>query len=284
MAKQSPERAVDAHYGRRDLGEAILQGLRAAGKDPDALAPEDLAPVDHFHLRGQAATLELARRVAAGFPSGLSSETRIVDVGGGIGGAARTLAGTFGCQTAVLDLTEAYCRVGEMLTKRTGLEDRVTFQHGSALAMPFSDGSFDVAWTEHSSMNIEDKERLYAEIFRVLRPGGRLALHEIMAGPVSSIYFPVPWATGPETSFLQPPEAIRRVLAETGFQEVVWVDVTAPAMAWLQERIAAAQSGVMPPLGVHLILGDEFRVMFGNVLRNIRENRLAVIQAVFDRP
>jgi SAM-dependent methyltransferase len=219
-ARAAAPHAVDAHYGRKDVGETILAGLRAAGKNLDALTPDDLAPVDHFHLRGKEATLELARR--AGITRGL----RVLDVGGGIGGAARTLASTFGCTVTVLDLTEEYCRVGETLTGLVGLSHLVTSRHGSSLAMPFEDGTFDLVWTEYSSMNVAEKEQLYSEIHRVLPSGGRLALHEIMAGPVQPIHFPVPWARDPAISFLRPPEEVRSLLARAGFREVEWVDVT----------------------------------------------------------
>jgi SAM-dependent methyltransferase len=140
----------------------------------------------------------------------------VLDVGGGLGGPARTLARELGCRVTVLDLTEAYCRMGEELTRRTGLAGQVEFRHGTALQMPFADAAFDVVWTQHSSMNVEDKERLYREIQRVARPGGRLAIHEIMAGAASPVHFPVPWAGDPSLSFLRPAEAVRRLLAGLG--------------------------------------------------------------------
>jgi MPBQ/MSBQ methyltransferase len=164
----------------------ILASVRTADKDPEGLTPDDLAPATEFHTGGTEATLELARR------AGLRAGLRVLDVGGGLGGPARTPGSEFGCRVTVLDLTEEYCRAGELLTARTGLGDQVTFQHGDALTMPFPNGDFDVAWAQHSSMNIADKERLYREIHRILRPGGRLALHEIMAGPIQPIHFPVP--------------------------------------------------------------------------------------------
>lgn len=277
MAEQPPVRWVDEHYGRRDLGEAILAGLRAAGKRFEAVTPDDLAPVDHFHVRGKAATLELAR--LAGVTRGL----RVLDVGGGIGGAARTLAGGSGCAVTVLDLTEEYCRVGEMLTGLTGLSDLVTFRCGSALEIPEASGSFDLVWTEHSSMNIADKERLYAEIYRILRPGGRLALYEIMAGPVTPIHLPVPWARTPAISFLRSPEEIRTVLMDTNLQEVARVDVTDLSLTWFRERVTPAEAS-LPPLGVHLLLGEDFTAMFRNMVRNLEENRVKILQAVFERP
>jgi SAM-dependent methyltransferase len=149
--------------------------------------------------------------------------------------------------------------------------------------MPYPDASFDAAWAQHSSMNIADKGRLYGEIHRVLRPDGRLALHEILAGPVSPIYLPVPWARRPELNHLCPPEDVRELLEETGFEELTWIDETAPALRWHQERLAALPEKP-PPLGLHLVLGDDLGEMFRNQVRNHEERRISIVQAVFERP
>jgi ubiquinone/menaquinone biosynthesis C-methylase UbiE len=280
MADRQVDRGVSGHYTPADVEAAfrsVLDGLRAAGKDPEALTPDDLAPVDQFHSRGKAATLELARL------AGLRGGERVLDVGGGVGGPARTLAAEFGCTVTVLDLTEAYCRIGERLTELTGLGDRVSFRHGSAYEMPFDDAAFDVAWTQHSSMNMEDKERLYAEIRRVLRPGGTLVLHEVMAGPVQPIDFPAPWASDPSISFLRPPEEIRSLLRGLGFAERTWLDTTQQSLEWIRERVAAAAGPTPPPLGPHLLIGQTLGVAFRNMLRNLEEQRLVVVEAVFER-
>ena len=147
-------KSLNAHYGGRDLAAAILTALRATGKESGVLRPDDLAAIDQFHTRGKEATLELAQL------AGLTSGLRVLDVGGGLGGPARTLAAELACDVTVLDLTEDYCRVGEMLTARTGLSQRVRFQIGSALEIPFPAEHFDTIWTQHSSMNIDDKARL----------------------------------------------------------------------------------------------------------------------------
>ena len=275
----SPDYAgsLNAHYTRADLADALLNGLRAAGKDLDTLTPLDLAPADQFHTGGWDATLDLARMAELG------PGMRVLDVGGGIGGPARTLAAEFGCTVTVLDLTEEFCRVGERLTAMTGLADRVTFRHGSALDMPYDDESFDVVWTQHSSMNIEDKERLYGGARRVLRPGGRLALHEVMAGPVQPIHFPAPWASDLSISFLRPPDEIRSLLSELGFREVAWVDVTDRALEFMRRLRAATQPGAAPPaLGLHLIMPNTAE-RFANQTRNVEEDRVRIIEAVFER-
>jgi SAM-dependent methyltransferase len=271
-------RAVEEHYGRSGLGPAILEALRATGKNPDALATGDLAPVDHFHTRGLEGTLELARL------AGIERGVRVVDVGGGIGGAARVLARELGCRVTVVDLTEEFCRVGEDLTRRVGLSDRVEFRHGSALEMPLADAAFDVAWTQHASMNVSDKRGLYREIRRVVRPGGRLAMHEIMAGVVRPIHFPVPWAREPAISFLWSPDSTRQLVGEVGFRELVWQDQSAMSAEWFRRRAATSVAGTgPPPLGVHLLLGTDFNRMIANQVRNLDEDRIRIVMATWER-
>lgn len=272
-------RALSAHYGPPDLGARILAALAAAGKDPEALTLEDLAPVDQFHIRGREATLELARL------AGLEPRMHVLDVGGGLGGPARTLAREVGCRVTVLDLIEAYCRVGTELTRRTRLADRVAFRRGDALRMPFAAGSFDAVWTQHSSMNIEDKERLYREVARVLRRGGRLALHEIMQGARAPVHFPVPWAREPSLSFLRPAAAVRTLLGDLGFAELSWLDVSGASLEWFRRQARAAERAPgAPRVGLQLLLGEDFVPMLENQRRNLEEGRIAVVMAVWGRP
>lgn len=184
---------IQQHYTRPDLGSLILAALEKAGKDINRLAPADLAPVDEFHIRGRAATLELARA------AGIDSTKQVLDVGSGVGGSSRCLAGEFGCRVTGIDLTDEYCRVAAMLSERIGLSALVSYRQGDALNLPFANDTFDVVWTEHAAMNIPNKPRLYREMYRVLKPGGTLAIYDILAGPSGPVLFPVPWARLPET-------------------------------------------------------------------------------------
>ena len=270
--------SLNAHYGRGDLLAAIEAGLAATGKT--ALTVDDLAPVDQFHSRGKDATLELLElaRVEPGM--------RVLDVGGGIGGPARLLAHVNRCRVTVVDLTEEFCRVGEALTKRVGLDALVEFRHGNALALPFPDASFDLAWTQHSTMNIADKARLFRELARVLSPGGRLAMHEVMAGPEQPAHFPVPWARTAEISFLVTADEFRRHATAAGLREQTWRDASTESLEWFRARtnaLRAATGAPRPPLGLHQILGEDFPAMIANVARNLEERRVAVAMGVWTR-
>ena len=259
-----------SYWEREGLERAILDALAATGKDVNALTVADLAPADHFHGGGKSATDRLARM--AGFKAGM----RVLDVGGGLGGPARTLAVEHGCHVTVVDLTESYVRTGQALTARLNLSDRVVHRVGDALALDVP-GPFDVVWTQNSGMNIEDKERLYAGFGRVLGPGGMLVIQEPMAGPVQPVIFPVMWARDPSTSFLRTPAAMRAVMEQAGFHVVAWEDATADA--------AGPSSGAPAPAHSipRIVMGDALEEIAQAGQRNRDERRIVMIQAVLRR-
>jgi SAM-dependent methyltransferase len=216
MAAEDRAQRVNEHYGRRDLYEVILHELRKAGADPAHPSTNDLAAFDHFHGGGKAATLGLLEM--ADLPHGV----RILDVGGGYGGPARTLAELLDANVTVLDLTEEFIRVGQKLTELTSLMDKVSHQQGDAQHLPFPDASFDVVWSQNATMNLPDKASFIREAYRVLRRGGRLAVQDVMAGPVQPILFPVPWAHDASMNFLRSEPDTRAMVEAAGFRVVTW--------------------------------------------------------------
>ena len=269
--------SVQAHYTRSDLGSVILAALEKVGKDLNRLTPEDLAPIDEFHIRGRAATLELAQAAS------VDSTKRVLDVGSGVGGTSRCLAGEFGCRVTGIDLTDEYCRTAAMLSERIGLAELIDYRQGDATNLPFPDASFDIVWTEHVAMNIPDKPKLYREMHRVLKPGGTLAIYDILAGPAGPVLFPVPWARTPESSFLATPDELRMLLEKSGFKVAVWSDTSDAARAWFVALAEKIRKEGMPPLGFHVLLGSDFQAMAQNQRRNLEEARIVLAQIVARR-
>ena len=262
-------RAANDYWGRAGLDRAIVDALTAAGKDLSALTIDDLAPADQFHGGGKPATERLAR--LAGLLPGL----RVLDVGGGLGGAARTLAAQFGCSVTLVDLTESYVNAGRALTTLVDLEDKVTHRLGNALALHDDGSPYDVVWTQNSGMNIEDKARLYAGFSRMLRPGGILAFQEPMAGPGGPPVFPLMWARDAAASFLLPPDEMRAVIERAGFRLRAWDDVTVET---------GKAGGAIPPHSIQrIVMGEALDAITRAGQRNRDEGRIVMIQAVFER-
>jgi len=272
------------HYEQAGLLQRILAGLKALGKDLGSLTHEDLAAADEFHSNGRAATRSLAE--FSQIPAG----SKVLDVGSGLGGPARYLAATSGCDVTGIDLTPEFCAVANELSRLTGLADRTRFQVGDALELPFPQAQFDVVWTMQMQMNIQDKRRLYAGFARVLKPGGRFVCQDICAGNGEPIDLPVPWATRPGHSHLVDAETLRDLVHDAGLREVSWRDVTGEIVAARKAQQArtpapgAGAPGTNAPLGMHLVMGDQAAVKMANSARNTDAGRTLFIQGVFDKP
>lgn len=270
------DNAIQSHYGQEGLGDRILSALASAGKE--IRTPADTSTFDEFHIRGHEATLEI------GLLAELGRGMKVLDLGSGIGGPARTIAAEFGCRVTGIDLVDEYMRTAEMLTGMVGLGDKVTFRKGDMTDLPFDAGSFDRALTIHTQMNVRDKAKLFGEVSRVLPHGGRFALYEICAGPNSPVRFPVPWADDPSISFLITPVELREMLGREGFKELEWRDVSAKSLEWFRSEMearASAPEDAPPPLGLNLIMGPSFAEKLENVFKNLKEDRIRVVMGVF---
>ena len=266
---------VAHHYaGGTDIVAAIAESLRKAGKATDTLTAAELATVDEFHIRGRSATLELAEAM------NLAPDSQVLDIGSGLGGPARTLAEVHGCHVTGVDLTQAFCDAATTLSDWVGLGSRVMFRQGDATALPFVDKSFDAAMTIHVAMNIARKDLVYAEAKRVLKPGGRFAVYDVLQGEGGEVLYPVPWAREPSISHLATPDEMCSLLAAAGFRIIESQDSTEDGQRWFEAMAARMASGAVPAVTFQAFLGNDFPAMARNQVANLRDRRIRTVTFV----
>jgi sarcosine/dimethylglycine N-methyltransferase len=263
---------VRNHYRATGLTERLKTALTVLGPEDQQLTPQQLGALDQFHTRGLAATAELA--TLAGITAGML----VLDVGSGVGGPARFLAANYGCRVTGVDLSEPFVDAARYLTERTGQSGRVSFEIANALELPFDGGRFDVALLQHVAMNIDDRARLYREIRRVLKLGGRFATFDVVLNS-GEPHYPLPWARTPATSFLLTAAATREVIEPAGFRTLAWRDDTEAAKTWIA---ALRASGPPPSPNLGVVMGPDFTQLSANLGRNLMEGRLGILTAMFD--
>lgn len=269
----SAERDVVSHYARGDLITRLDAALAEDGVDPAHPTMESLAPYDHFHGRGFEATVQIADGLT------IRGTDRILDVGSGIGGPARYFAQRFGCDVTGIDLTAEYCDVARELTRRLGRNDKVRFEVGDALAMPFASASFDGAYSMNVAMNVAEKSALYREIRRVLKADAWLMLSELARGAGGDVNYPTPWASSAQTSFLATPDATREALVATGFEVVSLRDTLDEAFEYGARVRAMVERGEKPPhRAVALMHGTLALEAIANVARGLKNGALVPIE------
>jgi len=272
------ERRVEKHYTSEGITTRVLAAIRAASGPDVAITPDTLAPIDHFHGKGVVATEELAGALQP------KPGDHVLDIGCGIGGPARWIAAKYGCHVTGVDLTAEFCEAARELNSLCGLAGRVQILHGDALALPVPDNGFDRAYSQAALMNISDKPGVFREAFRVLHPGGTLALFLAGTGSAGEPYYPLPWAKTTAISFLAAPDEVGRDLEAAGFEIVYVRDIAATLAAEAADTVKRLEAEGLPSLGEHVVTGANAKEWRINVMRSVAEGRLSQIEALARKP
>lgn len=269
------DQAVSESYFHGNLLNAIQASIGKLGKTVDSVTVEDLGPVDEFHIGGRSATKSFLDQL------NFSNQDHILDVGCGLGGATRFVANTYGSRVTGIDLSQEYTETGKTLNNWVKLDKQITLQQGSALTMPFEGETFDGGFMLHIGMNIEDKAKLFSEIYRVLRPGATFGVYDIMRQNGGELSFPVPWATDKSTSKLATSDQYKQALSRAGFEVATENNRSEFALEFFKQMRAKTEANGGPaPLGLHTLMKESTPIKLKNMVDNIAAGYIAPVEII----
>ncbi len=161
--------ATDFYERHPISAQIILAKLESERGSLDGLRPDELFAHDQDHYGGLGANDALAKYAHIG------RDTRVVDFCAGLGGPARYFAHRYGAFVTGIELTPARVMGAAELTRRVRLEDRVQVIEGDVTNVSLPSASQDAVVSQEALLHVPDIARAFAEAYRLLRPGGRLA-------------------------------------------------------------------------------------------------------------
>lgn len=271
--------AISRHYSPGELLADIERGVITLCGSTDQVTTEQLARVDEFHIGGRQASMDFLDQLD------INASHQVLDIGCGLGGAARFVAERYGAVVEGVDLTAEFVDTGNVLCKWTGLDGQITLRCGDATDCGLPSASIDRAYLLHVGMNIPDKAALFAEVYRLLRPGGLFGVYDVMGSDGDGFAFPVPWAAEAAHSAVASPESYRQALASAGFERVTERDRREFALAFFAQLKQATDTGAgPPPLGLHLTMGRDALAKMDNMISNIQAGRISPVEMIARKP
>ncbi|MBL4772176.1 MAG: class I SAM-dependent methyltransferase [Alcanivoracaceae bacterium] len=271
----SYDKSVEEHYLHGNLLKTIEAALPDLGKTTENIGIEDLADVDEFHIGGRQATRNLIAKLV------FSGQSHVLDVGCGLGGTARYVVDKYNNCVTGIDLSREYVETGNDLSSWFDMEKNINLIHGSALAMPFEDETFDGGYMLHVGMNIADKAQLFKEIYRVLRPRTFFGIYDVMRQTGAELIYPVPWATDNSICKIAVSQEYKQTLSDAGFgvsKENNCLDFALDFFKRMREKSIA--NGALPPLGLHTLMQESATIQLNNLIENIEKGYIAPVEII----
>ena len=267
---------IENHYLKKGLYKDIVNRLKEQEINLNEVKRSDIAGADEFHVRGAAVSKELAENI------NLKGAT-VLDVGCGLGGPCRMLADEYNCQTTGIDLSNEYIMTAKKLSKLVKLDSKTSFVQGDATSLPFEDNTFDIVWTQHVQMNIPDKEKLYFEISRVLKPGGHFLYYDILKKGDGEVSYPMPWASKSDMSFLFKEKDMDGFLTKFKLTKEQSNDQTEAGIEYFDTLVNKLKEFGPPKMGLNVLMGETTMPKLMNIFGHLKSGELELKSGVYKK-
>jgi len=265
--------SVEQHYGNDGIVQRIVEALTQSGFDMENLDPDVLAGADEFHIGGREGTIQVASAI------NIDAEHQLLDVGCGIGGAARFFARSTGASVTGVDLTPEFVGAAIELTNLVGMSGQIDFKVGSATDLPFMDDTFDAVTMLHVGMNIADKDQMMSELARVCRPQGTILIYDVTITKKGDLPYPMPWSSTPQFSFPEPVENYEKAAAQAGLRHIGNSDHYDLAVKFFNDPPAAP-----PIVTLGHLMGPRMMQMKDNAAEAVNQGLISPVMMEFRVP
>ncbi len=262
-------------YHQPYLLERIESAIKNSGKSLENITSEDLAQLDEFHIGGRIATQHLIEQL------NFQPADTLLDIGCGLGGASRFVAINYGNSVTGIDATEDFVLTGNMINQWLNINHLVNLIHGDASKLVFKNGTYDGGFMLHVGMNIKQKETLFRQISRVLKPGSMFGIYDVMRTGKGNLAYPVPWAMKEQYSFLDSLENYITALESVGFKILDINNRKNFALAFFKKQKEKQEKGNLhQKIGLHLLMKEAASIKGRNLVKNIHANLISPFEII----
>lgn len=241
--------------------------------DKDApLRVEDITAFDQYHYQGTEAVDEAIQAL------GINANTQVLEIGSGIGGPARYLAHTTGCQVTALELQEDQHNVALELTQRCELSNRVEHICGDILEWSGKEKRFDAIVSWLTFEYIRDRQTLLSKCYQILQPEGQIYVEEFYK---RNEFTPYEFSLKAYCEYLPTLDQYKKQWIEAGFADIQLVDKTEIWSEFVTQRLQTFQQARSRHIAVHgLELVEALEKFYQNMHYLLAGGNLGGIQAI----
>jgi len=255
----------------------ILDALEKTGISKTDIARKHTSAYDEFHVRGRAVSEELFSKIE------LTKDSQVLDLGCGLGGTCRFIAEKHNCLVHGIDYSEQHICTAKSLSKLIGLDDKTRFTQGNATELPYPSEQFDLILTQHVQMCIEDKEKLYSEVKRVLKKGGRFVYYDVLSKNRNPLNYPLPWVDDEANNFLISSDQLKDLMHSLGFIQISSEDQSQKGIDFLNSFLAKALEKPVILKGQKILMGEYAHEKITNLYQALKDGIVSLESGVWEK-